>query len=325
MDENTINWQLLVQHFNDPSDDDLQQQVSAWLSANPSHQNMYEELKRVWELSADAKVLQHFNVQEESAALSALLPDKPVYELPADPISRYRWYKIAAAVLLASIGGYWFYRDANKINFLTKTTAQQIDSVILYDGSRIILHKNSSIRYASNMVKADARAIYLEKGTAFFDVQPNDQQAFEVHVNHSKITVLGTAFNVNVEGEAINVDVKSGKIKFEPRSENGVVLHGGQSIDYTPQRGITTRNSTNENADAWATKELVFVDASLAEVCKQLEDVYQVTISMKGHVPLKKLNATFRNNPLSDVFEVLEAAYPIEIEQSGQQIIITSK
>jgi transmembrane sensor len=53
---------------------------------------------------------------------------------------------------------------------------------------------------------------------------------------------------------------------------------------------------TAENQDSWLTKELVFVDTPLEEVCKQLTNYYGTVVKLQNNKhAAKKLNAKFKD------------------------------
>lgn len=141
-------------------------------------------------------------------------------------------------------------------------------------------------------------------------------------MNKSDVTVLGTSFNIKVSSVQIDLSVKTGRVMFSP-FQNGSksILSEGQAITYDSEKGEIVAK-TAQNADAWLTKELTFVDTPLEEVCKQLSAYYHADIKLQNNKRNKKLNATFKNQTLAQVLEVLNETYNIKIKKEKDQITL---
>jgi transmembrane sensor len=325
MGQEPFNWQLLVQYFNNPQNTVLEQEVRQWQTASPENEHIFHQLQQIWQLTPELKILDKLDIKAATAQLNAILPQADTFDAP--PARRYLWIRIAAISIPAILAAWWFYYNSAKTTYTEKhTLAGNIDSVKLADGSHVYLDKNSKIRYPDKM--ASTRTVFMEQGTAFFEIAPQAGKPFIVKLQHSSITVLGTAFNIQLKDNSIGVTVKSGKIKFaaEKNNEQETILSAGDGLEFSPATGaIQLFNAVNNNEDAWITHELIFVDAPLSEVCKKMESFYQVKISLQGKIPVKKLNATFKDNKLEEVLEVLQATYPIAVAQRNKTITITGR
>ncbi|SJZ42239.1 ferric-dicitrate binding protein FerR, regulates iron transport through sigma-19 [Chitinophaga eiseniae] len=325
MEKETINWLQLVKYLNNPQDTALEQEVRQWTAASPENEAAFLQVQQLWQLSPDLKILEQLDTAAAIARLQDALPEEEIiHQLPA---RRYRWFRVAAiAIPVMAAASWWLYHSAGTISYREKATLAAIDSLLLPDQSRIYLDTNSRIRYPESMRKN--RTVIMEQGTAFFNVASQTATPFIVKIGRSSITVLGTAFNIRMEEQRIGVTVKTGKIKFASGHTNATetILSAGEGIRFDPATGdVEQFNAINSNADAWITHELVFVDAPLSEVCKKVEALYQVKINLQGKIPVKKLNATFKNNKLEEVLEVLQATYPITVVHRNREITITGR
>lgn len=324
MEKETINWLQLVKYLNNPQDTALEQEVRQWTAAAPENEAAFLQVQQLWLLSPDLKILDQLDTKTAIDRLQEALPeDETVHQLPA---RRYRWFRVAAVTIPIAAATWWFYHSSGTITYKEKATLASIDSLRLPDQSRIYLDKNSRVRYPEKMQKN--RTVIMEQGTAFFDVATQSDAPFVVKIGQSSITVLGTAFNIQMEDHRIGVTVKTGKIRFASGHTDAseTILTAGEGIRFDPATGSVEQfNAINSNADAWITHELVFVDAPLSEVCKKVEALYQVKINLRGKIPVKKLNATFKNNKLEEVLEVLQATYPITVVHRNREITITGR
>lgn len=322
MPENDASLHLITRYLNNPTDQLLQLEIAAFRSASPENESYFQEIEKVWSYAASAGRLEEITSVDYKERFTQSLPQNT----PKRSWGKI-WFSGVAASLLVFFIGYWIYTENNKPTYLIKTTAHnQIDSVKLADGSVIILAENSELKYP-NKFEQPTREIFLSKGQAFFKIAKDAAHPFKVLMNESDVTVLGTSFNIKLTASSIELGVKTGKVLFSPYKDGAVsILTAGQGLAYDiHKREFLTQSS--ENQDAWLTKELVFVDTPLEEVCKQLTNYYGVVIKLQNDVPTaKKLNAKFNDQSLNDVLIILNETYNIKINKEHNQInLITPK
>mgnify|MGYP000486480249 CR=1 FL=1 len=62
---------------------------------------------------------------------------------------------------------------------------------------------------------------------------------------------------------------------------------------------------------------------SLSEVISQIEELYEVNISVENPLLLNcELSATFDNETLEDILMIIESTFGFEIESTNEQILI---
>ena len=311
----------IVSYLNDPDSVLLRNEVENDINLSEEKRKIFNQVNLIWENSADLQLLEHLDV---NSAVSALLQklnssDEVQPAVKRSLISKITQWSVAAAVLLLGVMGYWYYQQSNKVEYQVKSTLNVIDSVQLSDGTRIYLDKNSSLTYPTAL-KGQFRQVYLTKGQAFFKVFRNPAHPFIVGINQASVTVLGTTFNINAVNNQIRLSVSTGKVKFEPNNGDGTqwVLTAGAAITYNEIARTCKTYAAGTNSDAWLTNKLEFVDASLADVCKQLGIHYKVEIQISGNISaFKKLNAVFKDNKLNEILQVLQETYPIKIDKTG--------
>lgn len=319
---------IIVQYFNDPTNTGLQAEVLELRAQSPGHEEFYQQVFKLWTSSAELKDLDSINVGEATERLSVKIRQTERYQQQrtSKTIPLFRWMLRAAAAIVVGIAGYWWYAGQGDVSYLVKTTGAGIkDSVRLSDGTLIFLDELTELRYPESLQGAK-RTVQLEKGNAFFSVAHDAAHPFIVTLGKSSVTVLGTSFNIRTNPEEIYVSVKTGTVRFEEPQGVTSILNAGKGIVFTlATKELEQLDVTNQNADAWLTHELNFVDASLQEVLTSLEQYYNVQISLTDSIAnFRKFNATFRNNKLQEVLNVLEATYPIKVETRDNQVVIKS-
>jgi len=315
----------IVQLFNEPDNVILRAEVDTRRASSAAHDAFYQEVLKLWDTSAGIRDLDAISLTEATQRLSSRLKQtQPAIletETPATPL--YKWFLRAAAIVIIGMVGYWLFPA--KENYISKQTATAVnDSIRLADGSTVFMDELTRVRYPEQW-KGSERRIYLEQGNAFFTVTRDKEHPFVVQLDESSVTVVGTSFNISANTEEIAVSVKTGTVVFETGTAAGkAVLSAGRGVVYRRHSGtLKAVDVTNSNADAWLTHELKFTDASLQEVLESLEQYYNVRISVEDSIAnFKKFNASFRNNDLKQVLDVLEATYPIQIEHKDADVII---
>ncbi len=309
---------VIIRYLNNPQDEKLQAEVLSFRSESAEHENYFLEIEKVWSNSAKSATLHSINVKRSAKRLKNTLTDSN----NSKPKGWYWLGRIAAVVALA-LSGLWIYKSNTNEVYIVKTTQlHQIDTVALPDGSTVILAENSGLKYSEKFNK-DQRDLYLTKGKAFFKIKKDTAHPFRVKLGESEVAVVGTSFNINLTTQQIDLDVKTGKVIFSPYKDGASsILTKGQALTYNIlKKEMITRLA--QNADAWLTKELVFVDTPLDEVCKQLSEYYQIKISIQENKGSnKKLNATFTNQTLENVLVLLNETYNIKIRKEKNQIIL---
>lgn len=261
-------------------------------------------------------------------------PEKKEEQLQAisQHIARTRFRKILryAAVLLvlvASVSGGFIY--FNKY-YSTKSQIARIvvapgnkAHIVLPDGTKVSLNSNTELTY--DIREGDHRNVRIVKGEAFFDVTKDPDNPFIVSVGEMNITVLGTKFNVNANGDKIETSLFTGSVRLSVEDSNyeGYLVPGKKSI-YEEKNHKMTITDNNPSLDAgWKDGYLVFYSAPLKTVLKQIENWYGVKITLQNKKLASDLiTGSFHNETLESVLQSLSMQYNFEIEHVKNEIII---
>lgn len=313
---------MILKHFDEPENQILAAEVSHLRGQSEENETYFQQTKRIWDNAALTKKLQEIDVEKSRYNFRLLLDEYS----DSGAVSKrlFSWSRIAAAAAVIIAVGIWFYSKETKVNYVVKTTDSAIDSVLLEDGSKIILASNSTISFPERFSREE-RPLNLLKGKAFFLITKDSKRPFEVSIGNSKVKVLGTSFNINYSETNIDLAVKTGKVMFTPNQKSKPsILQAGEGINYRYVEN-TIQMDKNENASAWFTKELRFVDTPLDEVCMQLSEYYGVHIELHDRkLTVKKFNANFKNTSLDEALTALKETYAIKIKREDQTIIIKS-
>ncbi len=234
-------------------------------------------------------------------------------------------YVKAAAILLLPLilaGSLYvgYFKDLSMI-----ITGQQASTAIyapmgsrvsfnLPDGTKGFLNSGSTLTYS--LPFNESRKVALE-GEAWFDVFHNEKHPFEIAAGESKITVLGTSFNLNAYPDEayLQVILQSGKVEFSNRRQKEkVVLKPSEQL--TLQDGNLKISSVDVSKyKAWTDGRLIFRGDNMAEVVRRIERWYNVEVEIADNDLMQfSFRATFENDSLEDVLKQLSMTSPIEYE-----------
>lgn len=197
----------------------------------------------------------------------------PVRQLP-----RRRWLSIAAAVLLLCSAAYFLFPGQKTMVYANKGESPM--EISLADGTVAVLQRGATLSHDPAYNAVDRR-IQLD-GQAFFQVQKDKSRPFFVANTATELRVTGTAFNLRVEGEELEVEVSEGSVELTKENEKLAVIANQCGLS---KKGETLQlmEAPNLNRHAWRTGKMVFEDASLAEVLEAMRTNFGFSVNgVKG-------------------------------------------
>lgn len=318
---------LMVDYFAGRASQQEIAELMAWVGQSVENEQEFAKMKTLWEASALPMAEQEIaQALAQTKAKIAVVENNEIDEyVSTKPL--YIWIRNIAAILVLGFAGYFTYQQLTKEVYITKITREEIDSLLLDDGSKIYLATNTRFSYPQKM-NGKTRDVNLQNGEAFFKIAKDPSRPFTVQLNNSKVTVLGTSFNIRNTLRSVDLSVNSGKVAFEAISGNKpAILTAGMGLNYNiSANNIIRFSSVNQNNSYWLNKEMVFVNASLEQVFESLENCFGVKVKLKDTIRFKhKFNADFKNTELPEILEVLKATYPIQLNLKDKQIIVNHK
>lgn len=310
-----------------------------------------DALELIREVVVEERLLRGLRAETSAKSEKGREPEKsaPPRRLPAlSPVTGtsssragrpWRMMAIAAAALLAvglglnrgaprallraiGVGGAPEYRVA-------ATSAAQLDTVELPDGSRAILAPNSVMRYAIASRKG-ARDVKLV-GEAYFDVHHDEARPFRVETRHAVVTDLGTTFVVReyAADRHARVAVRSGAASLQAHNDGpmpAITMHSGDGA-YVDARGAIARFSADpETYWSWTGGKLAFDATALPEVLAQLGRWYDVQFRLNDStLSMQYFTGEFRSIPLSDLLAVLGPVVHARFERQGRVVVVTAR
>jgi ferric-dicitrate binding protein FerR (iron transport regulator) len=248
-----------------------------------------------------------------------------------------------AAALLVVVGllvaGLGLWRQSTAAPTYTYYTASggAPQSVVLPDGSRVVLQANGKLTLATTWQPGHAREVWLT-GDAYFDVAHTapaalkavalapDHVKFTVHAGPLEVAVLGTQFTVFNHNARPKVVLNSGQIALTTRhgSQQPLLLKPGELAVYnaaTPAAPLSKRPVQAALYSAWTSGQLDFNDMPVPDIIAALQDTYGIQITVRNPSLLRqKLTGSLPGNDLEGMLAALGKSLDVTIHRTGRQV-----
>jgi transmembrane sensor len=314
--------------------------LAEWLAADPRHREIFNEFGGTWNLMGRA------GDELSTAAVESLPKEATVVPFETDVASRRRgrgargaWWSLAAAAVIA-IGVLSWRQGAGQLVAIT-TEIGGSRQLTLPDGSTVALNTDSSV---VPVFAPEERRVRLEKGEAFFQVAKDAARPFVVEAAGVGVRAIGTAFNVRVHPEAIEVVVTEGVVRVTPAAGRGAGL--GESAEViagqrvfvatSAQRAATPSVAPNltvasvpsdelQRRLAWQGGRLDFSDTPLGEMVAEFNryNRHKLVVPDAGLAAMR-FGGSFRPDDRAGFVRVLRDTFGIVAEERRDETVLRS-
>ncbi|UAM97990.1 FecR domain-containing protein [Polaribacter litorisediminis] len=207
-------------------------------------------------------------------------------------------------------------------------------SVKLSDGTKVHLNAGTSLRYPIKFLKGKERLVFVETGEAYFDVTKDVEHPFIVNNGDVNIRVLGTEFNVSSypEDATIKTVLVEGSVSLYATNEkydvkNSTVLKPGFKADWNKSNDVVKVDKADvEMYTAWIDGKIILKHMKFSSIIKKIERHYNVSIQNEDKVLGDEfITATFEDESIEQVLEVINKLHPIEYSVKDNKIVILKK
>jgi len=201
------------------------------------------------------------------------------------------WYRYAAVFIIAlSLGFLLRYQVTGNIAVPVMTqkieyTSEKgsVSTIHLEDGSAIWLSSGSKI----TILKSSTGEISAQlNGEAYFDLIPDPARKFSVDLGYFKVKDIGTKFNIRAYSTEVGLfaTLVDGRIDFNNNLDKPMLsMNPGEYLQFDKQtKQIAVKQQDPSIATAWKDGKFVFIDKTLAEICRELENWYNVEIIIRN-------------------------------------------
>ncbi|TWX64961.1 FecR family protein [Colwellia sp. C1TZA3] len=259
---------------------------------------------------------------------------------------------IAASCILAVT--FMFYQSANKLLPFVQSTSSIVamqasyqtnigesNTINLPDNSKIVLNTNSfvQVKYSQN-----SRIIELLRGEIHIDVAHDTARPLSVIVAGKVIQAVGTAFNVEVRNDLVELIVTDGKVLVAQKDntrddgieqitkrlpQNSMAISKGEKVDLDmsgkKQEKVRKVDPIEMAANlSWRQGNLIFRGESLAETMAEISRYTDIKFELADDKELQKVQVAgvFKTGDVSGLLDVLTRNFNISYQKVGPHKIV---
>ena len=231
-----------------------------------------------------------------------------------------------ASIALLVIGIFVFYKPQSqqtKDNEIQYVATDAIKNITLSDGSQIILNSGTRLR-------ENSREVWLDEGEAFFNVKPDANNPFVVHLrNDLKVRVLGTSFTIQTYEELPlqEVSVLSGKVNVSIQNSPSIELIANQQAIYNVTEKELSKKTTNSaQKAAWRSGTIVLENGTAEELRLRIRQLYDKNIVFENQPEAMSINITLdKTAALNEIADEIATLYDLSYQIADDKIVFQSQ
>lgn len=321
------------------------QALKSWIAVSVKNAEVLMEVAQVWDK------------MEELSRLSDLFPQTLVKKKPLS-----RWVgAIAASVVFAITIGFYqsgsfsIFDATQKSTVVVQQMSYQTDigesnTIQLPDSSQIVLNTNSfvQVKYTPS-----ARVIELQRGEIHIDVAHDKSRPLSVVAGGKIIQAVGTAFNVEVRNEFVELIVTDGRVLVAHGIKQYATLDddvgSGSLIKRLPSNSLAISKGEKVDLDltgkvvekvikvaplelaaslSWRQGNLIFRGESLADAMAEISRYTDINFEIDDNEMLSNVQVAglFKTGDVKGLLEVLSNNFNIGYEKiSDDKIFLKYK
>jgi ferric-dicitrate binding protein FerR (iron transport regulator) len=289
------------------------EEFMAMLRQNSYNEDIQDLLDELWN---EPSALTPLGIRKAEKIFSRIIAGSGEDTQMIRPVRSHRglWLRAAAAVLIICAVSLIFYKNNSDKPAIQQLAKQAVNPdkpsrrfMNLPDGSSVILNENSKLDYGG-FGKNGRREVFL-RGEAYFDIKHDSSHPFIVHTGELKVTVLGTAFNINAspENDEVTITVTRGKVKVADNKHAYSIIPNQQVVYNKAHSQLTMKQVRADAVIEWKKEDLYFDDVSMADIANQLQERFRVSFTYSNeNIKNCRFSATFlKSQTLEQILNVI--------------------
>ncbi len=311
---------LLEKYMKDQVTEDEKVKIEAWLDSEKTKNKKDFAWAKEDEEELFRKITKNIDNVEEIISFNPKRERTPSSK-------NSQWLAIAAALLLlVTVSVFIWSVTRDQSSSQQPIVVNDIEKIILNDGTIVWLKKKSKLIYAENTENNERRAELTGEG--LFEVAKDANRPFIIDCGEIKVRVIGTSFSLKTDNKTIELKVLTGKVNlssssntkgFDIEPNNKVVYAGKQTFDTKPleESEVTTITSHTEY-------NMEFSNATLDEIFRRIEKKFLVKIQVENEAILKcKMRGDFTDHSLESTLEMIAEVLNLKNTISGSLVTVS--
>lgn len=320
----------IVRLSSDVASEDTHHEFALWLGISPAHRDAYDAVEALWfDLGCVKYSAPELEEQPQNASTaidsSATGRLHRFSEKLGETGRKLGAFGITA--LVASL--LWLGVNPNATELTEQHYATSVGkqkTITLPDGSRVQLNTNTRLQMHFT---DELRLLTLHRGEAYFEVAKDKERPLKVLIPGASVTAIGTAFNIDVSPSGTLVAVTEGVIRVEEErnlaiNRPAVTADLNDLVDIDNTSGISiSRDVELANTLAWQQQDLIFEQATLAEVVSELNRYSDVKIKIAdASIAYLPISGVFKLTQPLKALEAIESSLELERSDQGDLILL---
>ena len=281
--------------------------LEAWRRASPQNEAHYLAMARLWGMSARVDPLEaRVNDAPSLLEIGPRRSERPHARHGVGALRRRNWPRwvaagaAAALLLLAALLVTRRPNDAGGVLRASEFSTERAEMVTasLDDGSVVRLAPESRLRVEP---VTHRREVWLD-GEAFFAVAKDSSRPFAVRTRAGSVEVLGTRFDLRVEGDELRLIVTEGKVALTSGRHRRFVVAGQLAHVRNGGEPVVENTVKVDSLLSWTDGFIVFQNTPLRQVAQELERRYDVRVLLPDSaLASRTVTAWFTNQDFRQV------------------------
>ncbi|HEY5755198.1 MAG TPA: FecR domain-containing protein [Steroidobacter sp.] len=249
-----------------------------------------------------------------------------------------RWpVGLAAALLLAIVGAFYFLSDATQV-YETGTGERRV--AVLDDGSKLSMDAATRIKVR---LTDERRRLQLLSGRAKFDVAKDPLRPFSVEAGGKVVVAVGTSFSVERLQEQVRVVLYEGHVEVleqvgavsQPRplrfdgalaAKEHRLLPGRELVAAVGQSTAKILPTDVPRSLSWEAGQLNFVNEPLSSAIERMNRYSKEQLVLgDAQAAAFNINGVFTAGDIDAFIEGVTTLFPVEVERhSGQWVLVAA-
>ncbi|MBA6234055.1 MULTISPECIES: FecR family protein [unclassified Colwellia] len=311
-------------------------QLSTWLSIDTLNVEVLFEVAQMWDKMDDL------------GRLSELFPQTDVkqHKTRLTVTSLAASFIVALAFILYQSGSNYLPFDQSTSSIIAmqasyQTNVGESNTINLPDNTKIVLNTNSfvQVKYTQN-----SRIIELQRGEIHIKVAHDTSRPLSVIAGGKIIQAVGTAFNVEVRSDLVELIVTDGKVLVAQKDnkasdeieqmakrlpQNSMAISKGEKVDLDTsgkiQEKITKVGPLEIAASlSWRQGNLIFRGESLAQAMAEISRYTDIKFELADDESLQKIQVAglFKTGDVTGLLDVLSRNFNISYQKVAPNKII---
>ena len=189
-----------------------------WMARSPAHRAELTRLTKFWN---NANILTELTGEQlpPEGASTKKLPRSGIIPRILMAVSAILASVVVTYTGLRQLGG-------GTVSRAYETAIGEQKTVVLADGTEIQLNTDSRVEV---VYTKDSRTIRLRRGEVHVSAAYDPSRVLEVHAAHSLVRALGTAFDVYIDGQAVEVMVTKGLVEVVDNTDGASIIDAGDT------------------------------------------------------------------------------------------------